>query len=383
MSKEIHLGKKEEKKPKSKKELKIKQVDEPDKEELKKIENEFKLVDLDKISLDLDDKESAGERSQPNGEEVVFMSTEASEIKFENPENPLDFNPIDELKRVDELQKRTKQPIITSTERFVILARRRPLLKPKEEKELARKIKENGDPKAHKELFESNLRLVIFIAKKYLNRGLERDDLIQEGSIGLLRAIEKFDYKRGFKFSTYSVWWIRQVIDKAIGDQSRTIRIPYHKNGLARVISRDESSYYLGEGNPTSDKQFAKQTKSSLDAVRDVRFASRKIKSLDAQSNEDDPPLSDSISDRRNMPLASSLSGNEMIDSIRAIILREYSRDIDLKNMMLDYCLMGKTYEDLANTYGCSRSKAKSIIEKNIKILRRTDDIKAIFEKRN
>jgi len=237
MSKEIHLGKKEEKKPKSKKELKIKQVDEPDKEELKKIENEFKLVDLDKISLDLDDKESAGERSQPNGEEVVFMSTEASEIKFENPENPLDFNPIDELKRVDELQKRTKQPIITSTERFVILARRRPLLKPKEEKELARKIKENGDPKAHKELFESNLRLVIFIAKKYLNRGLERDDLIQEGSIGLLRAIEKFDYKRGFKFSTYSVWWIRQVIDKAIGDQSRTIRIPYHKNGLARVIS--------------------------------------------------------------------------------------------------------------------------------------------------
>jgi RNA polymerase primary sigma factor len=167
-----------------------------------------------------------------------------------------------------------------SLQLFLNEAGRYPLLTAAVEVELAKLI-ERGDRHAKDKMINSNLRLVVSIAKKYQGHGLSLLDLIQEGIIGLIRAVEKFDWRRGYKFSTYATWWIRQAVQRGVANKSRTIRIPVHIVEREQKIARAERELTLKLERPPTDEEVAKTAKLSLKHVREVRAAARAVASLD------------------------------------------------------------------------------------------------------
>jgi len=168
---------------------------------------------------------------------------------------------------------------------FLNEAGRWPLLTKEEEVELAKRI-ERGDAEAKERMINSNLRLVVSIAKKYQGHGLSLLDLIQEGIIGLIRAVEKFDWRRGFKFSTYATWWIRQAVQRGVANKARTIRIPVHIADREQKIARAERTLAPALGRQPTEEEVAKHAKLPLKQVREVREAARAITSLDRPIGE-------------------------------------------------------------------------------------------------
>jgi RNA polymerase primary sigma factor len=178
---------------------------------------------------------------------------------------------------------------------FLNEAARYPLLTAAEEVELAKRV-ERGDKAAKDRMVNSNLRLVVSIAKKYQGHGLSLLDLIQEGIIGLIRAVEKFDWRRGFKFSTYATWWIRQAVQRGVANKSRTIRIPVHIAEREQKIARAERELTAKLERPPTEEEVAKAAKLSLKHVREVRQAARAVTSLDRPlGDENDGSLGDLI----------------------------------------------------------------------------------------
>jgi RNA polymerase primary sigma factor len=169
---------------------------------------------------------------------------------------------------------------------FLNEAGRYPLLTAEQEVELSKRI-ERGDLEAKELMINSNLRLVVSIAKKYQGHGLTLLDLIQEGIIGLIRAVEKFDWRRGFKFSTYATWWIRQAVQRGVANKSRTIRIPVHIVERETKMSRAERELTAKLGRPPTEEEIAKASKLPLKQVREVRQAARAVTSLDKPIGSD------------------------------------------------------------------------------------------------
>src|SRR2546429_2641471 len=167
-----------------------------------------------------------------------------------------------------------------SLQMFLNEAGRYPLLTAAEEVELAKRI-ERGDQRAKDKMINSNLRLVVSIAKKYQGHGLSLLDLIQEGIIGLIRAVEKFDWRRGYKFSTYATWWIRQAVQRGVANKSRTIRIPVHIVEREQKIGRATRALVARLERDPTDEEAAKTAKLPLKQVREVRQAARAVASLD------------------------------------------------------------------------------------------------------
>src|SRR5262245_28431855 len=186
-----------------------------------------------------------------------------------------------------ELDLKAEAPFTTdSLQLFLNEAGRYPLLTAAEEVELAKRI-ERGDMAAKERMITSNLRLVVSIAKRYQTQGITLGDLVQEGVIGLIRATEKFDWRKGFKFSTYATWWIRQAVQRGVANKARTIRIPVHVVEREQKVSRAERELLASLGRAATDEEVAKHSKLPLTQVLEVRAAARAVASTDAPIGTD------------------------------------------------------------------------------------------------
>ncbi|HEY3922256.1 MAG TPA: sigma-70 family RNA polymerase sigma factor [Gaiellaceae bacterium] len=216
---------------------------------------------------------------------VTLEVLEGSDEEEQAPAYVLDE--IDADLEEDDLDLSTEAPLTTdSLQQFLNEAGRYPLLTAAEEVELAKRI-ERGDMAAKDRMITSNLRLVVSIARRYQTQGITLGDLIQEGVIGLIRATEKFDWRKGFKFSTYATWWIRQAVQRGVANKSRTIRIPVHVVEREQKVARTERELLAKLGRQPSDEEIATTSKLPLTQVREVRNAAKAVASTDAPIGAD------------------------------------------------------------------------------------------------
>ena len=246
-----------------------------------------------------------------------------------------------------------------------------PLLTAEEEKNLAMRM-ENGDMDAKKRLAEANLRLVVSIAKRYVGRGMLFLDLIQEGNLGLIKAVEKFDYRKGYKFSTYATWWIRQAITRAIADQARTIRIPVHMVETINKLIRVQRQLLQEKGREPYPEEIAEKMNLPVERVREIQKISQEPVSLETPiGEEEDSHLGDFIQDD-NVPVpaeaaAFTLLKEQLVEVLGTLTEREQ------KVLRLRFGLddgRARTLEEVGKEFNVTRERIRQIEAKALRKLR-------------
>jgi RNA polymerase primary sigma factor len=275
----------------------------------------------------------------------------------------------------------TVEPSLDSLRLYLRSIGRVALLTAPEEIELAKRI-ERGDIAAKRHMVEANLRLVVSIAKGYLGRGLSFLDLIQEGSLGLIRAVEKFDYRRGYKFSTYATWWIRQAVTRAIADKARTIRIPVHMVEKLNRVTHVERQLVQTMGREPEPAEIAEELKITVREVRDIlRVAQMPISLEKPVGDEEESELGDFVADdRTEEPFDTATERLQREDIQKALdVLPERERQV----IELRYGLRGHeplTLEEVGRAFGVTRERIRQIENNTLKKLKQLPEAQRLRE---
>ena len=336
--------------------------------DLDKIEDIDKMEDIDKID-DLDKMEDIESIANLEGLEGL-----------DNIDN-LDLEPIDDDDVVVDTDTSVDDSngVDDSVKMYLKEIGKIDLLEPEEERIIAQKMAE-GDEDAKETLINSNLRLVVSIAKKYMNRGLSLLDLIQEGNIGLIKAVDKFDYTKGFKFSTYATWWIRQAITRAIADQARTIRIPVHMVETINKLTRIQRQLVQDLGREPTTEELAEAMGMEPAKIREIQKISQDPISIDKPvGEEEDSHLVDFISnDELAAPeeeVARNLLKEDLIKALGTLTERE-RKVIELRFGLKDGVPM--TLEQVGKKLGVTRERIRQIEAKAIRKLSRASSSKKL-----
>jgi RNA polymerase primary sigma factor len=286
---------------------------------------------------------------------------------------------LQELKRAE--ADLTVDPSLDSLRLYLRSIGRVPLLCAEQEVALAKRI-ERGDMAAKQHMVEANLRLVVSIAKGYIGRGLTFLDLIQEGSLGLIRAVEKFDHRRGYKFSTYATWWIRQAVSRALADKARTIRIPVHMvERLNKLISAERMLIQQLGREPTAE-EIASELECEVREVRDVlRLAQQPVSLEKPMGEEDDSALADFVEDvaaESPFEIASEALRRENITRVLASLPRREREVLELR-----YGIVGgraRTLEEVGRAFNITRERVRQIENRTLKKLQTLPDAQQLRE---
>ena len=266
----------------------------------------------------------------------------------------------------------TVEPSLDSLRLYLREIGKVPLLTADQEVYLAKRI-ERGDLIAKTQMIEANLRLVVSIAKSYLGRGLSFLDLIQEGSLGLIRAVEKFDYRKGYKFSTYATWWIRQAITRAIADQARTIRVPVHMIEAINKVVRTSRRLVQELGREPTPEEVAEKLQLPVDKIKSVLKAAQEPISLDRPIGEDDDSnLGDFIEDTSVVSPAQAAAFSMLKDEVNEVLETLSKREAKVIRLRFGLTDDGcpRTLEEVGATFNVTRERIRQIEAKALRKLR-------------